>query len=89
MIDGIAYISGDAIISQNGDYTTVSRFGWNNATITFFRMKDGKIGVCDGAFSGTLEELRQDLLGTSLKTKQGGEYLLLASLMEYTFALNN
>ena len=67
------------------DYPTTKGFGRNYRTTTFFKLKDGGIGVRCGCFYGTLDEFRKKVKETHKESKMGKEYLMLADLMEYKF----
>lgn len=67
------------------DYPTAKGFGRNYRTTTFFKLKDGGIGVRCGCFYGTLDEFRKKVKETHKESKMGKEYLMLADLMEYKF----
>ena len=82
---GNARVSGNAWVSGENDYTTAKGFGREYRTTTFFRLKDGGIGVRCGCFYGTLDEFRKKVKETHKESKLGKEYLMLADLMEYKF----
>ena len=82
---GNARVYGDAWVSGENDYTTAKGFGREYRTTTFFRLKDGGIGVRCGCFYGTLDEFRKKVKETHKESKLGKEYLMLADLMEYKF----
>ena len=54
---GDARVCGDAEIFKTSDYFTSGPIGSRNATITFFRCKDGKIRATTGCFYGDLDQL--------------------------------
>lgn len=82
---GDARVSGNARVSGENDYTTAKGFGREYRSTTFFRLKDGGIGVQCGCFYGTLDEFRAKVKETHKESKMGKEYLMLADLMEYKF----
>lgn len=82
---GDAWVYGDARVSGENDYTTAKGFGREYRPTTFFRLKDGGIGVQCGCFYGTLDEFRAKVKETHKESKMGKEYLMLADLMEYKF----
>lgn len=82
---GDARVCGNARVCGENDYTTAKGFGREYRTTTFFRLKDGGIGVRCGCFYGTLEEFRKKVKETHKESKMGKEYLMLADLMEYKF----
>ena len=83
---GNARVSGDARVCGNLDYAIVGGFGSEQRTTTFFRQKDGTVGVRCGCFYGTLEEFRGKVKKTHKDSKYGQEYLMIADLMELHFA---
>ena len=54
---GDAQVYGNAEIFKTSDYFTSGPIGSRNATITFFRCKDGKIRATTGCFYGDLDQL--------------------------------
>ena len=58
-------------------------FGSEFRATTFYRTKNGGIGVVCGCFCGTLKEFREQVQKTYPEDKKGKEYLALANLMEY------
>ena len=82
---GNAKVCGDANVCGNADYTAIKGFGTCHRTTTFFRQKDGNIGVRCGCFYGDLNEFREQVR----KTREGKiaeEYLMIADLMEKHFS---
>ena len=84
-VSGNARVSGYARVSGNGDYAYAHGFGSCNRTTTFFRLKDGDVGVRCGCFYGTLAQFRDNVCETHGETKKAQEYLMLADLMELRF----
>ena len=82
---GDACVSGNARVYGNADFATVHGFGSVYRTTTFFRLKNGKIGVKCGCFYGDLEQFREKVTVTHGDSKKAKEYLMLADLMEYRF----
>ena len=92
---GDAQVSGDARVYDNarvygdawgnGDYAYAHGFGSVNRTTTFFRLKDGGVGVRCGCFYGTLAQFRDKIRETHGETKKAQEYLMLADLMKLRF----
>ena len=77
-------VCGNARVYGNADYTCVKGFGTEYRNTTFYRQKDGSIGVKCGCFYGTIDEFREQVN----KTRDGKiakEYLMIADLMEYHF----
>ena len=56
---GDAQVYGNAEIFKTSDYFTSGPIGSRNATITFFRCKDGKIRATTGCFYGDLDQLEE------------------------------
>ena len=82
---GNAWVSGDARVSGDKDYAYAHGFGSCNRTTTFFRLKDGDVGVRCGCFYGTLAQFRDNVCETHGETKKAQEYLMLADLMDFRF----
>ena len=85
-VSGDAQVSGNARVSGDLDYAIVGGFGSEQRTTTFFRQKDGSVGVKCGCFYGTLEEFRGKVKETHKDSKYAQEYLMIADLMELHFA---
>lgn len=86
---GDARVYGNAEVYGNADYAYAHGFGSINRTTTFFRLKDGGVGVRCGCFYGTLQEFRDKVRKTHGETKKAKEYLMLADLMELRFKEEN
>ena len=82
---GNAMVYGDAEVYGNADYAYAHGFGSVNRTTTFFRLKDGGVGVRCGCFYGTLDKFREKVRETHGEGKLAQEYLMLADLMEMRF----
>ena len=83
---GNARVYGDAEVCGDADYAYAHGFGSCFRTTTFFRLKDGGVGVRCGCFYGTLQEFRDKVRETHKNTKKAREYLMLANLMELRFS---
>ena len=86
---GNAWVCDDAEVYGNADYAYAHGFGSYFRTTTFFRLKDGGVGVRCGCFYGTLQEFRDKVRETHKNTKRAREYLMLADLMELRFKEEN
>ena len=84
-VSGDAQVFGDARVSGDKDYAYAHGFGSCNRTTTFFRLKDGDVGVRCGCFYGTLAQFRDNVCETHGETKKAQEYLMLADLMDFRF----
>ena len=84
-VSGDAKVFGDAKVYGNADYTIIQGFGSEYRNTTFFKCKDGNIGVKCGCFYGTLDEFRSKVKETHKDSKFAKEYLMIADLMEYHF----
>lgn len=82
---GNARVFGNAWVSGDKDYAYAHGFGSCNHTTTFFRLKDGDVGVRCGCFYGTLAQFRDNVCETHGETKKAQEYLMLADLMDFRF----
>ena len=81
---GDAWVSGDAEVYGNADYTTIHGFGTQFRTTTFFQCEDKQIRVSCGCFLGTIPEFREQVKNTR-EGKIAEEYLMIADLMEKHF----
>ena len=84
-VSGDAQVYGDAQVCGDNDYACVKGFGSEFRNTTFFRTKNGNIGVKCGCFYGTLDAFREKVEETHGDTKYAQEYLLIADLMEKHF----
>ena len=90
-VEGNACVGGNARVRRNAwirgdaDYTTIKGFGSEFRTTTFFRQKDGTIGVVCGCFCGNIKLFREKVKNTHGTTKFAKEYLMIADLMEMHF----
>ena len=84
-VSGDAWVSGNAQVYGNADYAYAHGFGSINRTTTFFRLKDGGVGVQCGCFYGTMQEFRDKVRETHGDSAIAEEYLDLAALMEKRF----
>lgn len=82
---GNARVYDDARVCDDGDYACVKGFGTEYRNTTFYKQKNGSVGVNCGCFTGTLEEFRNQVKKTR-KGKIEKEYLMIADLIEYHFA---
>lgn len=84
-----ARVGGDAIVRMDTDYIVVQGFGRVQRTTTFYRLKDGDIGVSCGCFHGTIKQFRDKVKKTHGDGKYAKEYLMIADLMELHFGEEN
>lgn len=82
---GVAIICNDAKVCRSEDYIVVQGFGRVQRTTTFYRLKNGDIGVTCGCFDGTIREFRDEVKETHGGNKYAQEYLMVADLMELHF----
>lgn len=82
---GDAEVYGDAWVYGNADIATISGFGSEYRTTTFFRTKNDEIAVKCGCFYGTLAEFREKVKETHGDNRYAKEYLMIADLMEMHF----
>lgn len=86
-IYGNAEIYGDAEISGNADYLCFKGLGSSNRNTTFFKCKDGSIGVTCGCFSGSLVEFQVKVKETHGDNKYAREYLKAVEVVKIHFDL--
>ena len=82
---GDARVCGNAWVYDNADIATISGFGSEYRTTTFFRTKNNEIAVKCGCFYGTLAEFREKVKETHGDNRYAKEYLMIADLMEMHF----
>jgi len=82
---GNAEVYGNAEVCGNADIATISGFGSEYRTTTFFRTKNDEIAVKCGCFYGTLAEFREKVKETHGDNRYAKEYLMIADLMEMHF----
>lgn len=83
---GNSCISYNARVSSKFDYCAITGFGSMAGTTTFFKCKDGTIGVNCGCFNGTLGEFREKVNETHGNNEYAKEYLMAADLAELRLA---
>ena len=86
---GDAQVFGNAQVRCNRDYFYDHGCGREQRTTTFFRTKDGKIGVRCGCFYGDMDEFRKKVKETHGDSKMAEEYLMLADFNEFRFGKEN
>lgn len=86
-ISGNAEIYGNAKISGNADYLCFKGLGSSNRNTTFFKCKDGSIGVTCGCFSGSLVEFQVKVKETHGDNKYAREYLKAVEVVKIHFDL--
>ena len=84
-VGGKATVCDDATVGWNTDYIVVQGFGREQRVTTFYRLKDGDIGVSCGCFHGTIKQFRDKVRKTHGDSKYAQEYLMTADLMELHF----
>ena len=82
---GKVKVGKDALILSNDDYATISGFGRENRTTTFYLSHNNIIMVDCGCFNGNLEEFRERVKVTHGTSSLGHEYAIIADLMEMRF----
>ena len=82
---GNARVCGNAEVYGDADIATISGFGSEYRTTTFFRTKNDEIAVKCGCFYGTLAEFREKVKETHGDNRCAKEYLMIADLMEMHF----
>ena len=82
---GDAWVCGNAEVYGDADIATISGFGSEYRTTTFFRTKNNEIAVKRGCFYGTLAEFREKVKETHGDNRYAKEYLMIADLMEMHF----
>ena len=94
-IHSYEHISGNAHILDNDNHSTIQGFGTEYRNITFFKQRDGSIGVncqrydcideTSEYFFDTIDKFRE-YTGLIMNKKIAEEYLTIADLMENHFS---
>ena len=84
-VRGDAQVCGNARVSGDAQYAYAHGFGSVNRTTTFFRLKDGGVGVSCGCFYGTIQEFKDKVRKTYGESEIVEEYIDMADLMEKRF----
>ena len=84
-VRGDAQVCGNARVYGDAQYAYAHGFGSVNRTTTFFRLKDGGVGVSCGCFYGTIQEFKDKVRKTYGESKIVEEYIDMADLMEKRF----
>lgn len=79
---GDAWVSGNALVSGDADYMTISPIGSRNDCITFMRTNTLEIYVSVGCFFGSIAEFRAKVQKAHGDNKHAKAYLLAADLAE-------
>ena len=86
-IYGNARVCNYAVISGDADYLCFKGLGSFNRNTTFFKCKDGSIGVTCGCFSGSLVEFQAKVKETHGDNKYAREYLKAVEVVKIHFDL--
>ncbi|WP_440864457.1 hypothetical protein [Symbiopectobacterium purcellii] len=81
-------MSGNARVSGNADWITISPIGSENGLLTAFKQKDGSVIVRRGCFSGTIEEFESAVNKRHGDNKHGEIYRHVISLLKLRFNLS-
>ncbi len=87
VVYGNARVCGGARVKTNDDLCLFSYFGSENRSTTAYKTAYGGIGVVCGCFCGSLQEFRDRVEKVHGADKYGGQYRLIARLIE--LKLNN
>lgn len=82
---GNARVYGNAWVCDNADYVCVKGLGSACRSTTFFKCKNGDIGVACGCFNGNLEEFAKKVRDTHGDNKYAKEYLAMVEVVKIHF----
>ena len=82
VVCGNANLTCNAHIESAFDYCTISGFGSEARTTTFYKCDDGKIRVICGCFDGTLKEFKKQVKETHGDNQYAKEYLAIAKIVK-------
>lgn len=86
---GYAEISGNAEVHDDADYICVKGLGSAFRDTTFFKCKNGDIGVVCGCFNGNLEKFAKKVKRTHGDNKYAKEYLAMIEVVKVHFGKEN
>jgi hypothetical protein len=82
---GNAWVCGNARVCDNADYVCAKGLGSACRSTTFFKCKNGDIGVACGCFNGNLEEFAKKVKDTHGDSKYAKEYLAMIEVVKIHF----
>ena len=80
-----ARVCGNAWVCGNADYVCAKGLGSACRSTTFFKCKNGDIGVACGCFNGNLEEFAKKVKDTHGDSKYAKEYLAMIEVVKIHF----
>ena len=86
---GNAEVYGNAEVCDNADYVCAKGLGSACRSTTFFKCKNGDIGVACGCFNGNLEEFAKKVRDTHGDNKYAKEYLTMIEVVKIHFEKEN
>ena len=87
--NGNAWVCGNAEVCGNADYICAKGLGSYYRNTTFYRCKNGDIGVVCGCFSGNLDEFTKKVKSTHGDSKYAKEYLAMVEVVKIHFEKEN
>lgn len=85
IISGNANVGNNASVCNKADYVCVQGLGSAFRSTTFFKCKNGDIGVVCGCFNGNLEEFAKKVRNTHGDNKYAKEYLAMIEVVKIHF----
>ena len=86
---GNAEVCGNAWVYGDADYVCAKGLGSACRSTTFFKCKNGDIGVACGCFNGNLEEFAKKVRDTHGDNKYAKEYLTMIEVVKIHFEKEN
>ena len=80
-----ARVFGNARVCDDADYVCAKGLGSACRSTTFFKCKNGDIGVACGCFNGNLEEFAKKVRDTHGDNKYAKEYLAMVEVVKIHF----
>ncbi len=85
MVCDNAWVCGNARVYGNADYVCAKGLGSYYRNTTFYRCKNGDIGVACGCFRGNLDEFTKKVKSTHGDSKYAKEYLAMVEVVKIHF----
>jgi hypothetical protein len=84
-----ARVYGNAWVCGDADYVCAKGLGSYYRNTTFYRCKNGDIGVVCGCFNGNLDEFTKKVKSTHGDSKYAKEYLAMVEVVKIHFEKEN
>ena len=87
-VNGNAVVRGNAWVTNKNDYLNIYPIGSQDDSVTFYRLKDGGLGVSCGCFTGTLNDFIEAVAEEHGDNQHGKEYMAAVELAKVRFGVD-